>query len=129
LVMIPNGLPVESHRAHAFDAVFGGVFQVVIDLGVEEKGLGGNAAHVQAGASQLFFPLDQGDLQPILPGADGGGISARTAADDDYVVNCLCQSKLPQYKTLILRDGPALPVPVDIGGAGELRAERRLVPH
>ena len=110
VLAIQNGLPVESDRAHAFDAVLGGVLEVVIDLGVEEQGLGGNAAHVQAGASQLLFPLDQRDLQPVLPGADGGGISAGSAADDDYVVDCFCHSKLPQYKTLILRDGLS-PVP------------------
>ena len=92
---VEDGLPVDGDVAHAFDAVLGGVFQVVIDLGVEEQGLGGNAAPVQAGAAQLLFPLDQGDLQPVLPGADGGGVSPWTAADDDHVVDCFCHSKLP----------------------------------
>ena len=39
-------------RADAVDAVFGGVLQVVPDLGIEEQGLGGNAADVQAGAAE-----------------------------------------------------------------------------
>ena len=92
VLAVENGLPVDGDRAHAFNPVLGGMFQVVINLGVEEQGLGGNAAPVQAGASQLFFPLDQRDLQPILPGADGGRVSPWTAANDDYVVNCVCHS-------------------------------------
>ena len=74
VLAIQDGLPVDGDGAHAFDAVLGSMLQVVIDLSVEEQGLGGNATHVQAGASQFLFALDQGDLQPILPGADGGGI-------------------------------------------------------
>ena len=60
VLAIENGLPVDSDLAHAFNAVLGGVLQVVIDLGVEEQGLGGNAAHVQASASQLSFPARSG---------------------------------------------------------------------
>jgi len=69
-----------------------GMFEVVVNLGVEQDGLGRNAAPVQTSASQFLFPFDQGYLEPILPGANRGGISARAAANDDHVVNCLCQS-------------------------------------
>ncbi len=76
VLAIENGLPIDGDRAHAFNAMLGGMLQVVIDFRVEKQGLGGDAAPVQAGAAQLLFPLDQGDLQPVLPGADGGGVSA-----------------------------------------------------
>ena len=95
VLAVQDGLPVDGDRAHALNAVLGGMLQVVVDLGIEEQGLGGYAAPVQARATQFLFPLDQSDLQPILPGADGGRISARTAADDDHVVNCFCHKKLP----------------------------------
>ena len=87
---VEDGLPVDGDRAHAFHAVLSSMLQVVIEFGVKQQGLGGNTAPVQAGAAQLFFPLDEGDLQPILPGADGGGVAPRTAANDNHVVNCLC---------------------------------------
>jgi hypothetical protein len=35
-----------------------------------------------------------------LPGADGGGVSPRPAADNDHVVNCVCHSKLPKITAL-----------------------------
>ena len=83
--------------AHAFDAMLGGIFQVVINLRVEQQGLGGNATPVQAGAPQFLFTLDQGNLQPVLPGADGGGVSTGAAANDDYVVDCFCHRMLPRF--------------------------------
>ncbi len=92
---VQNGFPVDGDLAHPFDAVFGGILQVVIHLGIEKQGLGRDAAQVQASAPQLLLPLDQSDLQPILAGADGGCVSSRTAADDDDVVNRFCHSKLP----------------------------------
>src|SRR6185312_4457374 len=51
-----------------------------------------NAARVQAGAAEgirtiLVHPLiDTRDLELVLAGADGGGITGGTTADDDDVV-------------------------------------------
>ena len=64
-------LPVERGVAHALDAVLLGVLQVVPDLGGEEHGLGGDAAPVRQVPPSFRFALDQRDLEPILPGADG----------------------------------------------------------
>ena len=43
----------------------------------------------------FFSRSIRADLQPVLPGADGGGVSPGTAADDDHVVNRVCHCKLP----------------------------------
>jgi hypothetical protein len=97
------------------------MLQVVIDLSVKEQGLGGNATHVQAGASEFLFALDQGDFQPILPCADGGGVSPWTAAYDDHVVDCFCHSKLPDLNLLVVMHAKLL--------FYASRAGRSLVPH
>ena len=66
--------------------------RLVIQLGGFEQRLGRNAAGVGAGAAEhgaavLVLPLvDAGHLELVLRRADGGGISSRTAADDDHIV-------------------------------------------
>ncbi len=87
--------PVQLGRIHAFDAEFLGVFQVIPELGVEQQRLGRNAADVQAGAAEVRVFLDQGSLQAVLAGADGGSVSGRAAADDGYVVNGVRQRRAP----------------------------------
>src|SRR5262249_16883682 len=70
----------------AFDAEFFRFLQVVPQLGVEQQRLGRDAADVQAGAAEVAVFFDQGNLQSILAGANGGGVSGRAAADDGDVV-------------------------------------------
>ena len=86
--------PVQRDLADALDAVFLGVLQVVIDLGIEKKRLGRDAAPVQAGAAQLLRLLDQRDLEAVLPGANRRGVAGGAAANDCYVVNGFCQGML-----------------------------------
>jgi hypothetical protein len=61
---------------------------------MEEQRLGGDAADVEAGASELVGALDECGFQAEFSGADGCGVTGRAAADDCYVVNCLCQGDL-----------------------------------
>ena len=88
-----HAVPVELRRADAVDAVFGGVLQVVPDFGVEEQSLGGDAAHVQAGAAEDVCGFDERDLEAELPAANGGGVAGRSAADDCHVVEYGCLPK------------------------------------
>ncbi len=86
-----------------FSADAGGVLQaefraflhVVEDLGVEQQRLGRNAADVQAGAAQVRVFFDKRGLQAELAGANGRGVSGRSAADDGYVVDGLWQVLAP----------------------------------
>ena len=94
VLAVEHGLPVDLAFAEAFDAVFLRVLQVVVDLGVEEQRLGGDAAHMQAGSAQLLGLLDQRDLQAVLSGANRGCVSGGTAAEDGYVVDGFCQEGL-----------------------------------
>ena len=75
--------PVDGNAAgvHAKLAGFLGV-QVV--LRAVEQGLGGDAAHVQAGAAQVLF-LNEGDLLAGVPEALGGQVAAGPRAEDDDV--------------------------------------------
>jgi hypothetical protein len=45
---------------------------MVIDFGVKEERLGGDAANVEAGAAELVFFFDQAGLQSKLAGAESG---------------------------------------------------------
>ena len=60
-------------------------------LGRLQQRLGGNAAHVGAGAARsgaalVVLPLvDTGDLHAQLGSADGGDVAARACADHDDV--------------------------------------------
>ena len=51
-----------------------------------QQRLGRNAADVQAGAAELGVFLDDRGLQAVLAGANGRGVAAGTAPDDDQVV-------------------------------------------
>ena len=94
VLALDDSRPVELDLAGHVDAVLFGVFEVVVNLGVEEQRLGRNAAPVQAGAAKLVVLLDESRLEAVLTGADGGGISGGASADDGYVVDCVCQVKL-----------------------------------
>jgi hypothetical protein len=71
------------------------VLQVVPDLGRKQHGLGRDAAPVQAGAAELVGLLDEGDLQPKLCGADAAGVAGGSAAEDDEVIDRICQGCSP----------------------------------
>ena len=89
--------PVELRSAdHSpIDAVFRRVLQVVPDFGVEQQRLGGDAAHVQAGATEHRVALDEGDLEAELAAANGRGVTRGAAAYDGHVVNDFCQGNAP----------------------------------
>jgi hypothetical protein len=63
-----------------------GVHEALPDVGGLQQGLGGDAAHQQAGAAQLGLLLDQGCFQSVLAGADGCGVAAGTTPDHNEVV-------------------------------------------
>ena len=86
LALLDRG-PVELARVDALDAEFLGVFQMVPKLGVEQQRLGRNAADVQAGAAEERVFFDERSLKAVLAGADGGGVSGRSAADDGDVID------------------------------------------
>ena len=54
----------------------------VDDLGGMQQRLGGNAADIEADAAQHGPALDQRDLEPEIRGAERGGVTARTRAED-----------------------------------------------
>ena len=92
--------PVDGNAAgvHAELAGFLGV-QVV--LRAVEQGLGGDAAHVQAGAAQVLL-LDEGDLLAGVPEALGGQVAAGTRAEDDDV-----KMRVTHECSSFLRPGPS----------------------
>src|SRR3990167_8231693 len=82
---------VHRHLAGA-DAVLGEVLVGVLEmLGRLQQRLGGDAAHVRAGAAGgrtalVVLPLvDAGHVEAQLRGADGADVAAGAAADDDDV--------------------------------------------
>jgi hypothetical protein len=60
---------------------------VIEHFRIEKQGFSRNAADVQAGPTKVWVFFDQGRGKAKLAGANGGGVSSRTAADDGYVVN------------------------------------------
>ena len=69
-------------EAHRREVVFGLVQHVA---GVQER-LGGDTAHVQAGAAQGFAAFDAGGFQAKLGAADGCDIAAGAGTDYDDVI-------------------------------------------
>ena len=94
LALLHRG-PVQLRRADAGDAIVRRVLQMVPDFGVEQQRLGGDAAHVQAGAAEHGVALDERDLEAKLSAANGRGVACGTAAEDGYVVNCVRQGNTP----------------------------------
>ena len=101
-----DGRPIQLARVHAFDTEFFRLFQVVPELGIEQQGLGRDAADVQAGAAEHVVLLDECGFQSILAGADGGGVAGRTTADDGDVINGFRQRSVPHYEEML--DGKRL---------------------
>ena len=61
--------------------------RVAIEVGVVGKALRGDAAHVEARATQ-FALLDDHDLEAVLGSIAGGMITARSCSDDDQISRC-----------------------------------------
>ena len=90
-----DGLPVQFGLVDAFNPKFFGLLEMVPDFRVEEQRLGGDAAHVQAGAAQDIGFFDEASLQPPLAGADGGGVPRGAGADDGNVIDGFWQVGTP----------------------------------
>src|SRR4029077_1709802 len=88
-----DDVPVESHVADG-DPELLRLLDFRPDVGVLEERFGGDAAAVQARATQKWIFLDDGDLHAELACADAGDIAARTAADDHHVVLFFSQGNL-----------------------------------
>ena len=73
-------------RVFAVDAVLVGVFEMLPDIGGVEQGLGGNAAHQEAGPAEFGLLFDERGLESVLAGADGCGVAAGTTPDHYQIV-------------------------------------------
>src|ERR1700722_5062815 len=93
---ILNRGPVELARIHALYAKLLGFFQVIPKFRVKQQRLGRDAANVQTGPAEESIFLNESGLQAILAGANRGGVSRRSAADDGYVVQSFGQWSNPQ---------------------------------
>jgi hypothetical protein len=80
----PQFLQVDRRVAET-DAVRRHGGRLVDDPGGVQQGLGRNAADIEANAAQHRVTLDQGDPQPEVGGAKGGGVPARARAQHDNV--------------------------------------------
>src|SRR5215472_13551114 len=95
LLALLDRRPVQRHSGRILQSEFRAFLHMVVDFGIEQQRLGGNAADVQTGAPQLLVLLDERRLQAQLSGAKGRGVSGRSAADDGYVINCFRQVRAP----------------------------------
>ena len=95
LLALLNVAPVQGDAGGIVQADLGAFLHVVVDFGVEQQSLGRDAADVEAGAAEFVVFLDECGLQSQLSGANGRGVSGRSAADDGYVVNRLWQVRAP----------------------------------
>ena len=74
-----SGVELDGAEAHA---VLGGLLTFMEELGGAQKRLGGDAAHVQAGAAHASS-LDERHLLAHFAGVSGGFIPSRTSPDHD----------------------------------------------
>ena len=75
-----------EHGVLAMQALLFWMFEVLPDLGGVEQRLGGHAADMEAGATELGILFDERGLEAVLAGADGSGVAPGTAADHDHVI-------------------------------------------
>ena len=80
----PHDVNVD-HRRLVCDAPLGHLARLADDAGHVQQRLGRDAPFEQASAAQARLGLDQRDLHAHVGGQEGGGISARPAADDDQL--------------------------------------------
>ena len=76
-----DGGPIDFYIFH-FEAEFFGALEMIVNIGVVQENFGGDAAHMQASTAEEGIFFDDGDFQAPLRGANGGDVSARSAADD-----------------------------------------------
>jgi len=90
------------------DAMFGEVMTggLVVVRRMQQR-LGRNAADVQAGAAQGAALFNAGDLQAQLSSADGGDITAGTAADDDHIKRILAHGSPTNLFITTEKNGPS----------------------
>ena len=86
---------VDGDIVHFHADVLALMLDVLNQLCAVQQALGGDAAHVQAGAAQVLL-FDDSDLCAQLSQTDGSHIAARAAADDDHTLVagrlCRCRS-------------------------------------
>ena len=73
---------VDLNAFHLHTDLLALILDILQQFGAVEQALGGDAAHVQAGAAQMLL-LHHCDLRAQLRGTDGGHIAAGATADDD----------------------------------------------
>ena len=92
-----HGRPVHG-KVVADEAVLFGFLETIVDFGVEEQSLGGNAPPMQAGAAELLRLFHERSLQPKMAGTDGCHVAARPAADHYHVkLRNVRQDRTPLY--------------------------------
>ena len=79
-----NGRRVEGRRAEAH-AVRTHRLGVIDDLGDMQERLGRDAADVETDAAERRARVDQNDVLPQIGGAEGGGVAARTGAQNQNI--------------------------------------------
>src|ERR1019366_9549553 len=79
-------LGVIEARVLALDAFLIRVDEALPDIGGVEQGFGGNAPHQEAGAAQPSLFFDERRLETVLAGANGRGVAARAAPDNNQIV-------------------------------------------
>ncbi len=77
--------PVDFQAAD-FETEFGCVFEMIIDIGVVKKNLGGNTANMEAGATEEGVFLHNDGFQAELTGTNGGYIPPWTASNNRNVI-------------------------------------------
>ena len=77
--------PVERRLAHHDAELRERLLRVVEGVRALHPGLGGDAAHAQAGAAEGVRLVDAGDLRAELRGANGGRVPGRAASEDGDV--------------------------------------------
>ncbi len=87
LVLAVEHLGVIQARIFALDALFGGVHEVLPQVGGVEQRLGGDAADVQASSAQLGIFFNNRGLQAVLAGADRRGVATRTTPNHNQVIS------------------------------------------
>jgi len=68
------------------DAFLIGVDEALPDIGGMEQGLGGDAPHQKAGAAEASLFFYERRLETVLAGANGCGVAAGAAPDNDQIV-------------------------------------------
>src|SRR5664279_1836906 len=97
LLALLNARPVEGDSGGVLQAEGGAIFHVVKDFGVKQQRFGRDAAHVEAGSSQVGVFFDDGGFQAQLSGADGRSVPSGPATDDGYIVDSVSHGVAPFY--------------------------------